>query len=139
MAVQGGFGVVLKIKVSEALTAVAHVEDVDFPEFEKILAESTGHDSTDGWAEYASTGKRKLGEMTATLQWDIAEATHLAIRSAFDSDAAVDMSIADPEGDESIAFKAHIKKLGRAAKQEGVYQCKVSIQPTGKPTITTAS
>ena len=73
MAGQGGFGVVLKIMVGTVLTAVAAVMDVDFPEFEKILSESTGHDSTDGYKEWIASGKRALNEFTCTLTWDSAD------------------------------------------------------------------
>lgn len=131
---QGGYGAVLKIDVS-GLVAVTHVRDFEFPEFEKILAEITAHDSPGGYAEHISTGKRKLNEFTCTLVWDISETTHAAMVSAFDSDAAVSMSTEDPNGYEVIAFDAHITKLGRIAEQEEGYVCDVSIQPTGIPTI----
>lgn len=132
---QGGFGVVLQIDVGTVLTAVTKIEDVPFPEFEKILAESTGHDSAGGYAEHVATGKRRLNEFVVTLIWDSSEATHAAMTAAFDSDAAVSCSIADPDGDETISFDAHIRTIGKTSEQEDAYKANVAIQPTGQPTI----
>jgi predicted secreted protein len=131
---QGGYGAVLKINVS-GLTAVTHVVDFEFPEFEKILADITAHDSPGGYQEMIATGKRKMNSFTCKLTWDISETTHAAIVAAFDSDASVDMSVEDPNGDEVIAFDALVSKLGRIAEQEEGYSCEVEIQPTGIPTI----
>ena len=136
MAEQGGFGVVLKIMVSTTLTAVAHVLDVDFPRFRKYIAESTGHDATDGYYEAIATGKRRIEPFTVRLAWDSDNSTHAAMVTAFGSDAAVSMSIEDPEGDEVISFSAHIEAIGRIARQEDVVQAEVLIHPTGKATIT---
>lgn len=133
---QGGFGVDLKIDVGTVLTAMTKILDVPFPEFEKILAEVTGHDSPGGYAEWIATGKRKLNEITVTLAWDTAESTHAAVVTAFDSDAAVSFSVADPDGDETIAFEGHIRTIGRISQQEDAYKAEVAIQPTGEPTIT---
>lgn len=136
MAVQGGYGVVLKIMVSTTLTAVANLKDIDFPKFTKFVAESTAHDSTSGYYTAVATGKRRLEPFTATLGWDDSDTTHAAIVTAFDSDAAVSMSIEDPGGAEVIAFSAHIEAISRIAKQEDEYVAEVSIHPTGAATIT---
>lgn len=133
--VQGGFGVVLKIDVGTVLTAVTKVVDVGFPEFEKILAESTAHDSAGGYAEFVATGKRRLNEFTCTLTWDTAESTHAAMVTAFDSDAAVSFSVNDPDAIETISFEGHIRTIGRISEQEDAYKAEVAIQPTGQPTI----
>lgn len=137
MTRQGGFGAVLKI--GSPLAAVAHVEDFEFPEFEKVLAEITGHDSPGGYAEHIATGKRRLNEFTCTLIWDKSTATHTAMVAAFDSDAAVPMSAEDPDGSEVIAFSAHVNKIGRISEQEEGYKAEVTIQPTGQPNITSPS
>lgn len=136
---QGGFGAVLKITVSAVLTAITHVEEFEFPELEKILAEITAHDSPGGWAEHIPSGKRVANAFTCTLTWDRSQATHAAVVAAFDSDDAVGMSTEDPDGLETIAFQAHIAKMGRITDQEGSYQCEVEIQPTGIVSITYAS
>lgn len=136
MGTQGGFGLKVKITVSTVLTAIAHITDAEFPEFEKILKEVTGHDATGGYAEFIATGKRKVNSFPVTLAWDSSASTHAAILAAFDSNDAVAMSIEDPAGDEVISFNAHIQKVGRISDQEDGYKCKVTIQPTGQPTIT---
>lgn len=136
MAIQGGFGAILKIMVSTTLTAVVNVVDVDFPKFKKFLAESTAHDSTSGYQTWVATGKRALESFTCTLMWDDSTTTHAAMVTAFDSDAAVSMSIQDPDGGEIIAFSGHIFGMERMSQQEEGYQCEVEIQPTGAPTIT---
>lgn len=136
MATQGGFGVEVKIDVSETLTAIVHVMEVDYPEFEKVLFESTAHDSSGGYAEWTASGKRKISDFKCKLHWDAAAATHAAVLAAFDSDDPVDMSVEDPGGTEVIAFSAHVQKIGRIAEQEEGYFCEVTIQPTDQATIT---
>ena len=138
MSEQGGMGAVLEIMVSASLTAVTHVEDFEFPEFEKVLAEVTAHDSPGGYAEWIASGKRKLNEFKCTLVWDASEATHAAMQAAFDSDDPVSMSVSDPDGVEHIHFEAHISKLGRQADQEEAVKCEVAIQPTGQPSFESA-
>ena len=135
MAAQGGFGVVLSIDVGTVLTVLASVVDTPYPEFEKILAEVTGHDSAGGYAEHIATGKRKINEFVCKLTWDIALPTHAAVLTAFESDAAVSWSIADPDGAESISFEAHVRTLNKSSEQEDAFFCEVAVQPTGEPTI----
>jgi predicted secreted protein len=135
MTRQGGFGTVVKITVTASLVAITHAQDIEFPEFEKILADITGHDAPGGYEEIIATGKRKMNAFKVKLTWDISEATHAAVVAAFNSDAAVAMSVEDPDGDEVIAFDAHIAKLGRIAEQEEGYVCEVEIKPTGIPVI----
>lgn len=135
MAGQGGFGVILKIDVSTTLTAVTHVLEVEFPKFKKFLFESTAHDSPGGYAEWQATGKRAVEAFTCKLLWDKTDTTHAAMVTAFDSDAAVTCSVADPDGNETISFEAIVEELGRVAEQEDGYTCEVKIQPTGQPTI----
>lgn len=136
MGRQGGFGVKLKITVGTALTVVAGVREVEFPEFEKMLAEATAHDSSGGWKEMIDTGKRALNAFTVTLNWDSDAATHAAMVTAFSSTSPVNMSVEDPAGNEVIAFSAFITKIGRTAEQEEVFSAEVEITPTGAPSIT---
>lgn len=135
--VEGGFGLSVKIKITSTMTAIAELLEGEIPEFEKFVAEMTPHSATGGYATYVATGKRKLNEFKITLGWDSDDSTHAAIIAAFDSDSPVDMSVVSPDGtDETIAFSAHITKIGRIAEQEDGYKADVTIQPTGAPTIT---
>lgn len=135
MGVSGGFGAVLKITVTAQLTAVVHVVDFEFPEFEKVLAEITAHDSAGGYAEYVATGKKKLNEFKCKITWDKSESTHAAIQSAFDSLDPVAMEVSSPDGSENIHFDGLVSKMGRTSEQEDAYFCEVTIQPTGQPTF----
>lgn len=135
MATQGGYGLILKINTG-SLTAIVGVIESDFPEQEKLVAESTGHDATSGYATWVATGKRQLNEFTATLAWDDAQATHTALLTNLGADTSVGFSIQDPDGQEIIAFSGLVTKINRIAAQDDVYKAEVTIQPTGAPTIT---
>jgi hypothetical protein len=136
MAVQGGYGVLLKITVGTVLTTVANLLDVDFPKFTKFVAESTGHSATSGYYTAVATGKRRLQPFSAKLGWDKADSTHAAIVTAFGADTSVNMSIQDPDGTEIIAFAAIVEEIERISKQEDMYIANVIIHPTGPATIT---
>lgn len=138
MATQGGFGSTILIAAGTAGsgTAIAHVMDFEFPEFEKILADVTAHDSPSGYAEFIATGKRQLNSFKITLLWDDSAATHTTIIAAFGSDSPYYLTCKDPDGQETIAFWAHVSKLGRISKQEEGLSCEVEIQPTGVPSVT---
>ncbi len=136
MSTQGGFGLDCKITVGTTLTSIAHILDCEFPKFVKVIKEFTGHDATEGWAEWIASGKRKMEKFKMTLGWDSADSTHAAIVAAFDADTSVNMSIEDPDGVEVIAFAAQVETLDRISEQEDGYKCEVEVQPTGKPTIT---
>ncbi len=135
MAGQGSFGHDLKIMVATTLTTIANVVDMSWPALEKILAESTGHDSTAGYAEHIATGKYTVGEFSITVIWDSADATHTAIVTAFDAEAAVSMSIEDPDSVEVISGSAHVKGMTRQADQEDAYKAEIVFQPTGQWSI----
>jgi predicted secreted protein len=132
----GGFGLIVQIKISSTLTAIAQLLDGEIPEFEKFIAEMTPHNASGGYAVQVATGKRKMNEFKVTLGWDSDDSTHAAILTAFASNDPVDMAVITPGTDESIAFSAHITKVGRVSPQEDGMKCDVSIQPTGAPTIT---
>lgn len=134
---EGGFGLQVNITVGTSLTAITYLLEGELPEFERFLAEATPHSATGGWAKFVSTGKRKMNEFKVTLGWDVDEATHAAIRAAFDSESPVNMSVVSPDGaDETIAFSAFIRLIGLMTDQEDAYKAEVTIQPTGEPTIT---
>lgn len=138
MATQGSFGVVFKVMVSTTLTAVAHLLDVAFPEQKKEIADVTEHPSTGvtGYRTKIDTGIRELTPFEVTLLWDDSEATHAAMVTAFDSTSALSMSIEDPAGNEVIAFSGFVDTVGRIAAMSDGYKARVSITPTGAPTIT---
>lgn len=135
MTTQGGFGLQIKITVSAALTAIADLLEGEIPEFEKFLAEATPHSAAGGYAKYVATGKFKVNEFKFKIGWDKDEVTHAAILAAFNSTSTVNMSVVAPNADETIAFAAHVNKLGRVSEQEDAYTCEVTVTPSGQPTI----
>ncbi len=138
VTVQGGFGFTVKLHIGTATpwTTIASVMDGEFPEQEALVAESTGHDATGGYATYVKTGKRQLNPFTLTLAWDQDDTGHAELVTAFGAETPIALQVQDPDGDELIAISAHVTKLGRESKQDGVLTCVVSFQPTGAPTIT---
>lgn len=134
---EGGFGLQVKITVGTALTAIASLlSGSEMPKFKKFIADATPHSATGGWAKKIATGKRDAESFKVVLGWDKDEATHAAIRTAFDSDSPVNMSVTSPDGtDETISFSAHIEEIGLMTDQEDAYTAEVMIAPTGKPTI----
>lgn len=136
MAQQGAFGVRVRITISSTLTVIVGIREVEYPKFEKMLAESTAHDTAGGYTTYIDSGKRSIGAFTITLNWDKLAATHAAIVTAFNGTTAVQMNIEDPGGQEVIAGGAFIKSIGRVAEMEEMFSCEVEIQPTGQWTIT---
>ena len=128
---QGGFGLQLSLNG----TVIVQVEDVDELTFTKFIAEATGHDSDGGYYEAVATGKRRIQPLGVTMFWDFSEATHAAVLAAFDGDAVSVFDWSDPDGNETISFKAHIEQIGRVSAQEDSYRANVQIHPSGTATI----
>jgi hypothetical protein len=131
---QGAFGAKVKIKVTETLTAIAHLQDIDGVTLRKTLVEATGHDAEDGYAEYYDSGKRSISPIKLLLAWDPSLPTHAALVTGYAAKSPVDFSVEDPDATEPLQFKAFIQELSRQYKQSGVFMCQCTIQPTGKPT-----
>ena len=132
MAGQGGFGLTLQLNG----TAIVGVENVDEVNFSKFIDEATAHDSPGGYYEAVATGKRRIDPFDAALIWDVAEATHAAVLTAFESDDPQLFDFADPDGAENLQFNAHLERIGRISQQESTYRANVTIHPTGTATIT---
>ena len=134
MTQQGGFGLVAKIYITSALTAITNVLDgSEMPELEKYLVDMTSHSASGGYKVWVDSGKKSLNSFKLVLGWDPDDTTHQAILTAFASPTAVQMEIVAPNSADTMTFYAHIQKVGRVTKQEGGYQCDVTIQPTGAP------
>lgn len=133
----GGFGLTVKIQAGTNLQALTYLLEGELPKFKAFIAEATPQNATGGWAKRVHSGKRSLESFKVTLGWDSDETTHAAVQTAFDANAAVNMSVTSPDGsDEVIAFSAFIEEIGRVTESEGAYKAEVMITPTGKPTIT---
>ena len=136
MAVQGGFGLTLQISIAAVYTTITYLLDTDFPEQSKVVEETTPHSASGGYAQHTASGKRELGEFTATLQWDKADSTHAKVLTVMAANATVNMSIQDPGGAEIIAFAAHVKSIKRMSKQDEAFKAEITFQPSANPTIT---
>jgi hypothetical protein len=132
----GGFGLTAKIEINGTPTLIVDVlEGSELPKFKKFVAEATPHNATSGYAVRIATGKRSLESFKLVLGWDKDQATHAAVRTAFDSNSAVNFTMLSPGNDETIAFAAHVEEIGRIAAQEDAYTAEVMVTPTGAPTV----
>lgn len=134
MAVQGGFGAILKINTG-SLTTIVNVEDIDDWVLDRIIAENTGHDASGGFAEFTPSGKRMMPAFGFLCSWDDSEATHQAIITNWAAETTVGFSVSDPDGTETLSFSGYIKTIARMSKQDGVYRAKMTLQPTGAITL----
>lgn len=130
---QGTMGTKLYITLEGVLTAIVHAEKLSYPELEKILNESTGHDAAGGYAQFADSGKRKMNAFTIGVRWDVGETTHAGLLAVFNSKAPAVFKAEDPDGEDPLTFSAHVQKIGRVTEQEGVLRANITIQPTGEP------
>lgn len=130
---QGTMGTKLYIAVEGVATVIVHAEKLAYPELEKILTETTTHDSPGGYAEYADTGKRKMNAFPIQLRWEKDETTHAALMAAYVSKEPAVFKAEDPDSTDVINFSAHVQKIGRVVEQEGVLRATVTLQPTGQP------
>lgn len=134
---QGSFGVACQIDVVGSPTTLAKIREVNWPVFKKFIAEATTHDSTGGFYEAVDSGKKRVMPFPTVLAWDTSQSTHAAILTAFNAATLVTFSVADPDGDETIAFECFVEEVERMVSgQEGIYEARVLIHPSGQPTIT---
>ena len=132
---QGGFGVLWKITVSSTLTTVVNLEDIEFPEMGNELAEVTNHGSAGGAPEFLATGLKTGAEIKAVLIWDSAQATHAELVTLEGSGASNAMTLADPDGDETVSFSGIVKKIKRITPMKDKITAEVMVQVTGQMTI----
>lgn len=130
--IQGGYGATVKIGSS----VVGHATDIEFPEFERTMADITAHDTSSGYASWIPTGIRKMNAFKMTVVWSIDETAHSAIQANFVGSTASLITVADPNAYETISFSGFVSKIGRVVKMEDGYKADITIQPTGVPTIT---
>lgn len=130
-------GVVWQITVTAALTDVAKVEDIEFPDQQNVIDEITAHDSAGGYPEYHITGLKEGTEFKATLIWDPGtEATHAELVTLQGSGASNAMTLTDAESDESMAFDGKIKGIKRMEPKDKKRRAEVTVLVDGAITIT---
>lgn len=131
MSVEGGFGAKLKITVSAVLTVVANMEDVEFPTVEQVMTEITAHDSADGYQEFIPSGLVNTGEITGTITYDTANATHEALVALSTNKTVNAMQIESPTGSETVAFNGYVSAFNRLSPKDGAFRAQIKIRPTG--------
>jgi len=134
--VHGGFGLNVEITLLvggvPTLTTVANVLDgSELPEIEKYLVDMTPHTASSGDKVWVDSGKKSLNSFKMVLGWDPEDTTHIAIVSEFGSPTPLEFAVISPGAEETLKFNALVGKIGRVTKQEGGYQCDVTIQPVG--------
>ena len=134
MARKGGWGGALTYN-SQSITKITEVE---YPEVEKTLAETTAHDSTGGWPEFLASGRFSAGEFACDLVWDKALTGHAALLTAYNAGTAATFSLVSPGSGVTYGGSARVKNIDEMAAQDGAYAAKVTFEPTGAITITFA-
>jgi len=135
MAVNGGFGILYKIKVAGTLTTIPGVEDGSLPKRELITKDTTAHDSAGGYQERGIPGLKTLSEFNFTVFWDSASTVHQAVLTALKSLSPVDMQIVKPGSTETITLTAFVKSMKPSTDQEDMTKCEFGCVPTGQPTV----
>ncbi len=134
---QGAFGITCQIDVAGSPTTLVKIREASWPVIKKFIAEATTHDSTSGYYEAVDSEKKRVMPFSIVLAWDSSQATHAAVLTAFNAATLVTFSVADPDGDETITFECFIEEVERQISgQEGMYEARVLIHPSGVPTIT---
>ena len=130
-----GFGVTCNLILSGTSSAVGNFLDVDYPAFQKFLADATYHSATGGYGRYMDTGQRELPMFTMTLGWDETNAAtnHSKFRTAFDWTGGVAMLLTSPDA-KTLYFECFIQKVGQVVKQKAQSLCSIDVQPSQAPT-----
>ena len=128
-------GAILKITVATVLTPVPNCGDISINLGSVDRIDVTTHDSAGSTREYLNTWLGE-GEISTTLKYDPANATHEAIRAALNG-AAVSWSVILPDaGAATFAFNAHVTAFSVSAAVDGSLDASVTIKTTGAITFT---
>jgi len=130
-----GFGVSCNLILSGTSSALGNVLDIDYPPFQKFLADATYHSATGGYSRYMDTGQRELPLFSMVLGWDevAAAVNHTKLRTAFDWTGGVAMLLTAPDA-KTLYFECFIQKVGQVLKQKSQYTCGIDVQPSQAPT-----
>lgn len=137
MAKYSAFGTTLEQSDMEAtpvFTAIAGIQNIGGPELTVDEIDVTAHDSPGQFEEVIATIKRS-GEMTLTVVYDPADATHTALKTAYDGRDVIDYRITMPDdGTSVIDFSAFVKTFGREFPFDGAMMANVVLRLTGEVT-----
>lgn len=129
-------GTVLKMDISESLTAVAQVISLTLPDMESETTEVDTLDNTDAGIPYLSTGRTEGGSTSGELFLDPALAGHKAMLDLLETPAETDWSFtfADTGATEWLFAGAGFGFGGAVALPEAL-KGTFSIKLTGLPTF----
>lgn len=117
---------------------IANVSDLSGPSRSREAIEVTAHDSPDQYREFVK-GLKDGGEVTLTLNYDPAGATHAALDDDFEEDALRDYQIVvlPGEADEHTwEFSGLITDLSDSFPIDDRMEREVTVKISGKPTLT---
>lgn len=139
MAGRDAFGTQLKRDSDGAgnFVKVANINDLNGPEREREAIEFTAHDSPDQYREFGK-GLKDGGEVTFTLNYDPALASHEALDDDFEEKDNRDYQIVLLPGDadeHTWDFNGLITSLGDAFPVDDRMERDVTIKVSGKPVL----
>lgn len=132
-------GIILRLgngAETEVFTAVAQIKDVAGPKISRDTKETTHHDSTDGWKEFAP-GLKDGGEVTWKV--NLIKATVDNMLTELATDEASNWQVIYPytssTGKRNVWNFAGIL-TGLEASEDTILEADLTIKVTGKPTFT---
>lgn len=131
MAVNDGFGVVLKRHNGSTYVTVAQLRDVNGPSMKKDRVDVTTKDSSSRWRDFLST-LRDGGEISFEIEYDPTATTHAALVDDFESDTTTQYQIAFGDGSStSASFVGTVVAFEPQGPMEGALTANVTIAITG--------
>lgn len=139
MAGKDAFGTQLKRDAtgSGSYAVIANVSDLSGPSRSREAIEVTAHDSPDKYREVVK-GLKDGGEVTATINFDPGETSHLALDADFEEDDLRNYQIVALPGDAdeyTCTFAAMITDLGDSYPIDDKMEREVTFKISGKPTF----
>lgn len=140
MAGKDAFGTVFKRDSTGGgvYVAVSNVSDLGGPSRQRDAIEVTAHDSPDQYREFVK-GLKDGGEITATLNYDPGNATHLALDGDFEEKALRSYQIValPGEADElTCTVNALITDMGDSFPVDDRMERDITLKISGKPVFT---
>jgi hypothetical protein len=145
MSYEGGFGVTFNIgddvfSGTPNYTAIAQVEEWNEMSIEAVMAEVTNHASTGGYEEHIPSGLFRTGEIELGLVFDITGGTHAnasgGVTHALLNKTKLAYQVVLPDsGSTTFSFDAYVSKIAWQSPKEEKIMAKVTLRPTGQPTI----
>lgn len=122
----------------ENFTAIAQCSNISGPGLEVNVLDVTSHDSPNGWREKIA-GLKDGGEVTLTIHYDPANATHDATTGLLDefrSGRVSNYQMVFPDAASTMwEFAALVSRFEPRAPVDGALTADVRVTITGEPTL----